>query len=96
MYGPGAVGLGEWYVYDSVSGVDGGGAEGTWLEVEATFSSESEWSDIVVAGRDASVPKVLFTRYLVCISIIGLGGALILFPNHCHDRVRLPIEQEGA
>ena len=29
MYGPGAVGVGEWYVYDVVNGVEASGIEGT-------------------------------------------------------------------
>jgi len=28
MYGPAAVGVGEWYVYESFKGVEGPGAEG--------------------------------------------------------------------
>lgn len=36
MYGPGAVGVGEWYVYESVSGVEGPGADRTRSEQDMT------------------------------------------------------------
>lgn len=37
MYGPGAVGVGEWYVYESVSGFEGPGV------VDALFASCLMW-----------------------------------------------------
>ena len=44
MYGPGAVGVVEWYVYESVSGFEGPGADRTRSEQDMTRTRDS-WTE---------------------------------------------------
>ncbi len=64
MYGPAAVGCGEWYVYDSVSGVEGPGADGIWVAIMGGMTA---------AWKKTNVPPIatrsLFTRCLALLFV---------------------------
>jgi hypothetical protein len=64
MYGPAAVGVGEWYVYDSVSGVEGPGADGTTVGSTLAMSSTSDMmvvEEMKIQGRVATRLLMLAT-----------------------------------
>lgn len=54
MYGPGALGRGEWYVYDAEMGFPGLIIDGTaCVGVDGPLSSSESYEDMVVGEQNA-------------------------------------------